>query len=376
MRMRRLVLLSFLVCMPGTVRASGQEASPIPWVSDQELIQELKDAPHTYADRTEKLVALFQQAGLTEVKKQEATPPGTSPPAQLANVIAVLPGKSPECIVVGAHTDFTMGSMGVIDDWSGASMLANIAQTLGPLPRNHTFLFIGFTLEEAGVVGSSRYVRRLSLQEKNNIRAMVNLDCLGVSKTFLWRTGSADALEALASRVAADEKVALTARQLTNVGADSDAFMAAGIPAITFDSLAAADFDLIDSPRDRFEAINPANYVEQYHFLVHYLLALDQMTEPIDPANKDRPPMRLRPGFEPDLKRLRAEGTIVVVEVVDWSPEKRAGLQPGDVVVKFGGVTVSSADDFVGRFVAVKAGDKVAATVKRDGKEVELEIQY
>jgi hypothetical protein len=374
--MRRLVLLSFLVCMLATVRASGQEASPIPWVSDQELIQELKDAPHTYADRTEKLVALFQQAGLTEVKKQEATSPGTSPPAQLANVIALLPGKSPECIVVGAHTDFTMGGMGVIDDWSGASMLANIAQTLGPLPRNHTFLFIGFTLEEAGAVGSSRYVRRLSLQEKNNIRAMVNLDCLGVSKTFLWRTGSADALEALASRVAADEKVALTARQLTNVGADSDAFMAAGIPAITFDSLTAADFDLIDSPRDRFEAINPANYVEQYHFLVHYLLALDQMTEPIDPANKDRPPMALQPGFQPDLKRLRAEGTIVVVEVVDWSPEKRAGLQPGDVVVKFGGVTVNSADDFVGRFVTVKAGDKVAATVKRDGKEVELEIQY
>ena len=372
--MRRLVLFSFLLCVLGGTRAAAQEPSPIPWVSDQELIEELKDAPHTYADRTEKLVALFQQAGLTEVRKQEAA--SSSPAAQLANVIATLPGKSEDCIVVGAHTDFVMTGTGVIDDWSGASMLTNIAQTLAPLPRKHTFLFIGFTLEEVGSVGSFRYVRRLSLQEKNRISAMVNLDCLGVSKPCVWQTGSADALEALAGRVAEEEKVALAIRQLTRVGADSDAFMAADIPAITFHSLRTEDLDLIDSPRDRFEAMDSDNYVEQYHFLVHYLLALDQLTEPIDPANSDRPPMRLRPGFEPDMKRLRAEGTIVVVEVVDWSPEKRAGLQPGDVLVRFAGVPVRSPDDFVQRFLSLTRGEKVTATVKRDGKEVELAIQY
>jgi len=376
---RRLVLFSFLLCVVGTTRTAAQEASPIPWVADQELVEELQAAPGAEAERAEKLIALFQQAGLAEVKKQEVQLPGRPegrPAPQLFNVIAVLPGKSPDCIVVGAHTDFTKGGTGVIDDWSGASLLANIAQTLGPLPRQHTFLFIGFTLEEARLRGSTHYVRHLSREEKNRIVAMVNLDCLGVSQTFLWQTGSADALETLASRVAAEQQAPLTARQLRNVTSDSDAFMAASIPAITFDSLTTADFDLIDSPRDRFDAINPTNYSAQYHFLVHYLLALDQTKGPIDPANKDRPPMRLQPGFQPDMKKLREEGTVVAVEVIDWSPEKQAGLQPGDIVVKFGGVVVRSPDDFVQRFLGVKAGDKVSATVNRDGKDVELEIQY
>ncbi len=67
---------------------------------------------------------------------------------------------------------------------------------------------------------------------------------------------------------------------------------------------------------------------------------------------------------------------MVVAQVFQGSPEHLAGLQPGDTMVKFGDVAIASREDFVARFVRIRMGDKVAATVNRDGEEVELEIQY
>lgn len=376
--MRRLLLVTCCFCASVLSEAVGQEASPVPWVADEEVIDELRSAPQTDDERADRLIELFRQAGLTEVHKQEVQrpgPPAAKPHAGPFNVLALLPGKSETRIVVGAHTDFSKVGMGIIDDWSGAALLANLAQTLRPLPRNHTFVFVGFTLEEAGMAGSRDYVRRLSPEERSTIKAMVNLECLGVSQTYVWRTGSADALEALASRVASEQEVDVTIRDLSGVGADSDNFMAARIPAITFDSLSRENFQLIDSPKDRFSAVNHDIYLKQYRFLVHYLLALDRLEGPVDPANKDRPHRR-PPGFAPDMDRLRTEGVIVVAQVFQGSPEHLAGLQPGDTIVEFGGVVIASREDFVARFVRIRMGDKVTATVNRDGEEVQLEIQY
>ncbi len=376
--MRRLLLVTCCFCASVLPRAVGQEGAPVPWVPDEEVIEELRSAPQTNPERAERLIELFRQAGLTEVQKQEVQRPGpaeTKPEVGPFNVIAVLPGKAETRIVVGAHTDFSKVGTGIIDDWSGVALLANLAQTLKPLPRNHTFVFVGFTLEEKRLAGSDHYVRQLSPEERKKTKAMVNLECLGVSATYVWRTGSADALEALVSRVASEQEVDVTIRHLSGVGADSDNFMAARIPAITFDSLSSKDFQLIDSPKDRFSAINQNIYLEQYRFLVHYLLALDRLEGPVDPANKDRPHRRA-PGFAPDMDRLRTDGVIVVAQVFPGSPEHLAGLEPGDTIVKFGGVVIASREDFVARFVRIRMGDKVTATVNRDGEEVELEIQY
>ena len=377
--MRRLFLLTFWFCASVLPQAVGEEASPIPWVPDQEVIEELRTAPQTNPDRADRLMELFQQAGLTDVQKQAVQwpgPPESKPDPGPLNVIALLPGKTETRIVVGAHTDCSQAGAGIIDDWSGAALLANLAQTLKPLPRTHTFVFVGFTLEEVGMAGSRDYVRRLSPEERSTVKAMVNLECLGVSTTYVWKTGSADALEALASRVASEQDVDVTIRDLFGAATDSDNFMVAGIPAITFDSLNSEDFRLIDSPNDRFSAINQDLYLTQYRFLVRYLLALDQVEGPVDPANTDRGRPPLEPGFVPDMDRLRTERVVVAARVFEGSPEHRAGLQPGDTILKFGGVVVTSPQDFVTRFLRIGVGDKVTATVKRDGEEVELEIQY
>ncbi len=65
-------------------------------------------------------------------------------------------------------------------------MLASLFQSLTDSPRKHTFVFVGFTGEEEGLVGSAFYVKHLAKDQLANIEAMINLDTLGLSSTEVW----------------------------------------------------------------------------------------------------------------------------------------------------------------------------------------------
>jgi S1-C subfamily serine protease/photosystem II stability/assembly factor-like uncharacterized protein len=69
-----------------------------------------------------------------------------------------------------------------------------------------------------------------------------------------------------------------------------------------------------------------------------------------------------------------ADGGAKVTEVTADGPSAKAGLKAGDVVIKVGDAAVDSYEKFVAAAQAKKPGDKLAVVVKRDGKEVPLEI--
>jgi acetylornithine deacetylase/succinyl-diaminopimelate desuccinylase-like protein len=255
-----------------------------------ELMAELACAPQEDSERAEMAARLFRQAGLKDVVRQEIHEKETG-----RNIIGTLAGRTQNVIVVGAHFDHTPGSGGVIDDWTGVVCMANIAQALAKARPQHTFIFIAFDLEEHYLVGSRWYVLHLADEQKRRIAAMVDLECLGVSGLKVWRTGSADALEQLAADVARQEKYPLSLKRSGGVAADSDCFMAAGIPAITFHSLDPQDFDLANSPNDRIEAVRPDQFEQQCRFILKFLQALDGRSGPIPAANLDRPAPQPRP---------------------------------------------------------------------------------
>ena len=55
-----------------------------------------------------------------------------------SNLICVLPGVANSAIVVGAHFDHVSQGQGVVDNWSGASLLPSIFQALNTRQRRHT----------------------------------------------------------------------------------------------------------------------------------------------------------------------------------------------------------------------------------------------
>ena len=274
---------------PAAAPAPAGQGSAAP-VTQRELMAKLAAVPQQNADRAEKVLQLFKQAGLRNVTRQ-AVP--TRPPG--CNILATLPGRTQNVIIVGAHFDHTSTGTGVIDNWTGVACMVGLAQALAKTPPQHTFVFVAFDSEERGQAGSRWYVSQLSAQQKARTTAMVNLECLGISTAKVWLTGSADALEQLAAEVAKKENTPVEFRQLHGVTADANSFMAAGIAATTFDSLDLTDFDLIDSPKDRAEAVRPDRLEQHYRFILKYLQALDEQSGSISAANKDRPAPKPKP---------------------------------------------------------------------------------
>ena len=215
----------------------------------------------------------FAESGCKESDLSEQTLERRLPP----NVICVLPGETQEVIVVGAHTDHvgTYGD-GVVDNWTGASLLPSLLYSLNGQSRRHTFVFVGFTAEEKGLVGSAYYAEHLTPLQRARIEAMVNMDSLGLSPTKVWATHADKVLLEGLAAVASASGLPATAVNVDGLGtADSESFARYRIPRITLHSVTEETWPILHSSRDRLAAVNMNDYYDSYHLIAAYLAYLD-----------------------------------------------------------------------------------------------------
>ena len=74
-------------------------------------------------------------------------------------------------------------------------------------------------------------------------------------------------------------------------------------------------------------------------------------------------------------KRNQLVPGIYIAQVLNGSPAKEAGLQKGDVIVKFDGKNVKTMEELNSLKNQKKIGDEVKITVNRDGKEKEVKVK-
>ena len=195
------------------------------------------------------------------------------------NVICVLPGKTQEVIVVGAHTDHVDNAGdGVVDNWTGASLLPELLFSLNAQPRRHTFVFVGFSAEEKGLVGSAYYASHLTPAQRARIEAVVNLDTLGLGPTEVWAThADRRLLNALAATGTAS-KLPVSVMNVDNFGtADSESFARYEIPRITLHSVTEETWPILHSSRDQLDAVKMKDYYDSYQLIAAYLAYLDEV---------------------------------------------------------------------------------------------------
>jgi hypothetical protein len=96
------------------------------------------------------------------------------------NVIADTPGGRDELVVMaGAHLDSVPDGPGINDNGSGVATLIELAEAIGPEREGTPVRLAFWAAEEVGLVGSRHYVRSLSLGDRLDIGAYLNLDVVG-----------------------------------------------------------------------------------------------------------------------------------------------------------------------------------------------------
>ena len=233
------------------------------------MLQRLASAPLKNEDREQKLVDLFTAVGC----KAELEP---LPHSKFANVICILPGTSRDTMIIGGHFDKVERGKGIVDDWSGASMLPSLYQSLKSLSRRHTIVFIGFAEEEKGLIGSRYYVKEMTPEARSHAKEMINLECLGMNPTEVWASHSDTKLLNALAAVADEMKIPLSAVNVENVGtADSESFAEAKIPRTTIHSVDQKTLAVLHSDNDNMDAIHPDQYYESYRLIAAYLATVD-----------------------------------------------------------------------------------------------------
>ena len=300
-------------------------------------------------------------------------------PIPLFNVVADIPGTEfpEEYVIVGGHIDSWDGATGTCDNGTGCSTTLEAARILmksGIKPRR-TIRFMLWSGEEQGLFGSKEYVKAHPDLMKQVSAVLVHdggtnyLSGLSVPKAM-----KAEIDEALAPLVGLDPDKPFAIREVPGLrrggGSDHDSFLAAGVPGFFWRQSGKANYGHIHHTQyDTFDGAIP-DYQKHSSIVaalgalgianLEHLLSRDGLIAPGGGGRRTS-------GFRlEDLK---------VTEVTEGSVAEKAGIKPGDVIVKIGDKTVASREEYMETFQAA-TGQEISIVVRRDGQEITMKLAF
>ena len=310
----------------------------------------------------------------------------------IRNVIGVLPGRSSarrgETIVIGAHYDHLgLGGFGALDDpdstgtvhngaddnASGTTALLEVARRLVRQRLDRTIVFIAFSGEEEGDLGSEYYVKHPTLPGAS-IYAMLNMDMVGrLRNARLSATGAATAAEFPAlldslNRIGGQPRFDLQASGDGWGPSDHASFYAAKHPVLFFFTGLHGDYHRTTDDVDKIDVNGLARVAA---FVADVATALANRPGPLTFVAAPPPQMTSRGsgygaylGTIPDMSE--SPGGVRITGTRSGSPAEKAGLAAGDVITAIGTKTIGNLYDMTDALRSHQAGDTVLIVVKRD----------
>ncbi len=264
----RVCLLILMLC--AILPAQTAQGKPV----SRELVEaRLQKYIGDDAQRESTLKQMLTEAGCDDGHLSEQAVKGS----QLPNVVCVLPGRTNATIIVGAHFDHILKGDGVIDNWSSASLLPSLYEAIKLQAHKHTYIFVGFTGEESGLVGSRFYTRRMTREEAAAIDAMVNMDALGLGPAEIWAGHADHQLSGAMAYVASQLNMPVSEVKVDDAIADSEPFASRKIPSITIHSVTPGTRNILHTPKDKISAVRFDHYYQTYRLLLAYIAFLDDM---------------------------------------------------------------------------------------------------
>jgi hypothetical protein len=306
----------------------------------------------------------------------------------LSNIVGQLPGGDPEqrgsFVVVGAHYDH-LGSgwpdvraghagkvhPGADDNASGVAVLLELARILAGGPRpDRSILFVAFTGEEAGRLGSRHFVKTKTGGE---IVGMINLDTVGRLRDGpLYALGIGSAREWPYILRGAGYVTGVSVEPVSEPldSSDQTSFIEAGIPAVQLFSGAHADYHRPSDTIDKVDAEGLVQVAAVAREAIDYLAGREgRLTAlnagPSASGEGRKPTRRAALGTVPDFA-YAGEG-VRLSGVNPGSPAEQAGLREGDVLVALNDQPIGTLKHYADLLRELEPGDVVRISFKRDG---------
>lgn len=332
------------------------------------------------------------------------------------NVVGILPGSDPklknEAIVIGAHYDHLglggEGSLapregeihhGADDNASGTAGVLELARmfTQGPKPRR-TIVFIAFSGEEEGLIGSNYYVNHPVVPLANTV-AMINMDMIGRLKDQKLSIGGVGTAQEWKDEIKRTQDsftppqtiptsagnhstsstaspFALTLNEDGYGPSDHSSFYAKQIPVLFFWTGTHNDYH---KPSDTAEKINYQGEARIVSFVANIVREMDKSDKRPTYTVARSDSQGRSTGFRVYLGTIPnyadSNDGLLLDGVRDDSPAAKAGIKAGDKIVKMAGRDVKNVYDYTYALGEMKAGEEYDVELIRGGQRITLKIK-
>jgi Zn-dependent M28 family amino/carboxypeptidase len=317
--------------------------------------------------------------------------------ATVNNVLAYLPGKTDEYVIIGAHYDHLgrgnadslapsqIGKIhpGADDNASGTAGVLELARLLAPqkgeLERG--ILFASFAGEELGLLGSAAWVKEPTLPLDKAV-AMINMDMIGrirENRIYVGGVGTGTTFKPELERVLGKSGFQVEYSVGGYAASDHTSFVGKRIPVLFFFSGLHSDYH---KPSDTWDKINSQSAAQLLDLIADISLDLASASErPTFVAVVEDKPLTPSAGggYGPYFGSIpdfgQTENGVRFSDIKPGSPAAKAGFKAGDVLVQFGDKPIKNLYDFTDALRRSKVGDVVDVTVLRDGKPVTAPVK-
>lgn len=312
------------------------------------------------------------------------------------NVIGFLNNNAKHTIVIGAHYDHLgyneMGGStfynnkveyprihnGADDNASGTATMLELANSLSKSSfTNHNYLFVAFSGEEEGLLGSNYLTKHLPV-DSSTLNYMINLDMVGrldslkgysISGTGtspVW-TGIIDSIPTGSLHIKYDP---------SGTGAsDHTSFYNIGIPALHYFTGTHYDYH---KPSDDEWRINYLGMVSINKHIYDLIGRTDTEPRLVFTPTKDshsgnasfKVTLGIMPDYLFDGKGIKIDG------VTPGKPASVGGIQRGDIIIQLGEFSITDMQSYMNALSKFEKGISAKATIVRNGTTLEVVVTF
>ncbi len=312
------------------------------------------------------------------------------------NVVGFLNNKKKKTIIIGAHQDHlgynefggsrdTKGGSihnGADDNASGVAMMMELMRKISKTRKykKNNYIFIAFSGEEQGLLGSNYFVNHPPVDMKN-VLYMMNFDMVGrldslKKSLMIYGVGTSPEWKPAVEKLKLDTtQIKVKTTESGTGSSDHTNFYYQNIPVLHFFTGQHYDYHM---PSDDEPKINYHGMYLCYDVVMQMIKAVNKKKQmPFTPTKSEesaRMSFKVTLGIMPDYIY---DGVGLRVDGVNMGkPGEKAGLLKGDIILSLGDYTISNINDYMKALGGFKKGDTVKMKIRRGNEEKELSVTF